>query len=156
MPNPVLVGGGITGAILIVDDCSDDAILTKYALNKLKLSNPVHCVSTAEEMMSYVEGSGSYADRDGYPYPVVILLDARLPQMSGLGAQSWLRSNPTHCHIPIIAISHDLNLDDLQTAVRGGANAYLFKPIKPANFSQLCEQLHVPLHATDATCAAGH
>jgi CheY-like chemotaxis protein len=140
---------------LIVDDCSDDAILTKYALNKLKVSNPVHCVSTAEEMMCYVEGVGPYADRDSYPYPAVVLLDARLPQMSGLAAQSWLRSNPNHRDIPIIAVSHDLNLEQLQTAVRCGANGYLFKPIKPANFSQLCEQLHVALHAADAACALG-
>lgn len=135
----------IPGAILIVDDCSDDAILTQYALKKLNMPNAVRIVPTAEEMMRYMEGTGCYGDRDQFPYPAIIILDYKLPQMSGLQAQAWLRSSLKHRRIPIIMISTDLRRNLLETAVKCGADGYLVKPINRDDIQTLLRNINLPL-----------
>jgi CheY-like chemotaxis protein len=136
------------GAILIVDDNSDDAILTRYALTKLPLRNPVHIVSTAEEMIAYLEGKGVYQDRVKFRYPALILLDLKLPQMTGLQAQAWLRTSLKHRQIPVVVISNDMSLVQLETAVKFGANGYLVKPVRAADFAALCRNMQIRLDAS--------
>lgn len=133
------------GAILIVDDSGDDAVLTRYALNKLKLLNPVRTVATAEEMIAYLEGNGGYANRTEFPDPTLILLDLKLPQMTKLEALKWLRSTQPHRAIPIFVMSNDMSVHLLEAAVKSGANGYLVKRITQESFRTLCERENISL-----------
>lgn len=61
--------------------------------------------------------------------PRVILMDVNLPGMSGLEAMNILHAQPATAHIPIIAISANAMLLDIEKGLAAGFFAYLTKPI---------------------------
>lgn len=131
-------------AVLIVEDDSKDFQLVDRELRKMKLRNPVHHVSTVDEMMEYMSGGGKFGDRSKYPMPALILLDMHLFDGDGLDAAAWLRSKLKFRPIPIIAISGS-GTERLRSAVEMGADALMEKPLDPEQFRKLIEKLNVPL-----------
>src|SRR5437868_6644778 len=92
-------------AVLIVEDDAHDFQLELRELKKLKLQNPVIHVSSVEELMQFMKGEASFADRQTNSLPAVVLLDMHLRAADGLDAAAWLRSQLKFRKIPIIAIS---------------------------------------------------
>ena len=66
--------------------------------------------------------------------PDVILMDVRLPIMSGLEATRRLKATPETQHIPIIAVTAIITADNLRQCFDAGCDAYMSKPIQ---FTQL-------------------
>ena len=132
-------------SILFVEDEADDFVLAQYHLKKLKVTNPVCRVRTVDELMMFLRGVGIYSNREQFPLPAVIFLDLRLPGGGGLDAQAMLRTSLKFRSIPIILISSPENLAKLRAAVQLGANGYLLKPFKQADFCKLTLDLRLPL-----------
>ena len=65
--------------------------------------------------------------------PDVVLTDVRMPVMDGLTATSAIRSSDREDakHIPIIALSGDVQLEGEKQSMQAGMNAYLCKPVEP-------------------------
>lgn len=133
-------------SLLFVEDNEDDFVLARYELRKLKITNPVHRVSTVEQLLNYLGGYDEYADRAEYPLPAVIFLDLRLPDISGLNAQAIIRSNLKYRDIPIIIISSNERLNALRSAVTLGANAYMVKPFCGKQFARILLDQDFRLH----------
>jgi CheY-like chemotaxis protein len=86
------------------------------------------------EAIAYLNGEGIYADRARYPFPEVLLLDLKMPRMTGLELLAWIRDHPDFRIIPtIIMTSSRLDLD-IEKAYNLGANTYM---IKPSSFDEL-------------------
>jgi CheY-like chemotaxis protein len=66
--------------------------------------------------------------------PEVILMDINLPGISGIAALKILRADPSTAHIPIIALSANAVLPDIEKALEAGFFNYLTKPIKVNQF----------------------
>lgn len=66
--------------------------------------------------------------------PDVILMDINLPGMSGIEAMKILRKNRATMHIPIIALSANAMLQDIENGQHAGFFSYLTKPIKIKEF----------------------
>jgi PAS domain S-box-containing protein len=66
--------------------------------------------------------------------PTVILMDINLPGMSGVDAFRLLREDPTTAHIPVVALSANAMLRDIQATLDAGFFRYLTKPIKVKEF----------------------
>ncbi len=66
--------------------------------------------------------------------PTVILMDINLPGISGIEALAILRENPVTAHIPVIALSANAMLRDIQLGIDAGFFHYLTKPIKVKEF----------------------
>jgi len=62
--------------------------------------------------------------------PDVILMDINLPGMSGLKALSILRNDSATAHIPVIALSANARLGDIEKGLNEGFFRYVTKPIK--------------------------
>src|ERR1700682_2426671 len=58
----------------------------------------------------------------------LILLDMRLPDISGLDVARALRSLPNARHIPIIAVTAHAMIGDAQIVIEHGCDAYISKP----------------------------
>ena len=61
--------------------------------------------------------------------PDLILMDIRLPKMSGFEAAKMLRENPALSHIPIIAITAHAMRGDRDKVIESGCDTYLTKPV---------------------------
>ena len=61
--------------------------------------------------------------------PDLILMDIRLPKMSGLEVTRKLRQLPAFRHVPIIAITAYAMKGDKERIIEAGCDAYLSKPI---------------------------
>ncbi len=68
--------------------------------------------------------------------PDVILMDINLPGISGTQALKILREDPTTRHIPVIALSANAMVRDIEKGLEAGFFRYLTKPIKVNAFME--------------------
>lgn len=114
---------------LLVEDDPDDAFLLEDACKRLGHEGMLRVVRDGEEAIAYLLGQGDYADRLRFPLPRVILLDMKLPRMSGLEVLEWRRGQPAMMRIPVIILTASQSDTDIAQAYELGANSYLVKPV---------------------------
>jgi CheY-like chemotaxis protein len=73
-------------------------------------------------------------------HPDVILMDINLPGISGIEAMNILRKDQATKHIPIIALSANAMLRDIEKGLEAGFFRYLTKPIKINEFMNALEE----------------
>lgn len=120
--------------ILVVEDEEDAVILLESAFRKAQFSNPVHRVSHGALAMEYL--SQAVAKTRPVPMPALILLDLKLPLVSGLEVLKWIRAHPLLHSLVVIVFTSSAEPRDINEAYRAGANSYL---VKPSNLSTLTE-----------------
>ncbi|MDZ7843457.1 MAG: response regulator [Anaerolineales bacterium] len=120
--------------ILLVEDNEMDVVLTLDAFQEARLRNPVHVASTGERALDYLHGRGKYQDRDEYPLPDIILLDLKLPGISGMDVLREIKDRPTLKQIPVIILSSSSEEADRALGYDLGVNSYLVKPVSFEGF----------------------
>ncbi len=115
--------------ILLVEDDPNDVLLIQRAFRKAKLISPVQVVKDGEAAVAYLTGQGSFADRQRYPMPVLIVLDLKLPRKSGLEVLAWLQQQPGLKRLPVVVLTTSKEAADINRAYDLGANSYLVKPV---------------------------
>lgn len=113
--------------ILLVEDSPDDRELMLLAMKRAKVTNPVRSVANGRDAIRYLSGDGEYADRTKFPLPFLILLDLKLPEVTGLDVLQWIRA---HLDFPVIVIilSSSAQPQDVVLAAKRHCNSYLVKP----------------------------
>lgn len=79
--------------VLLVEDDNDDADLFAYAVRRVKLDWSVQRVWNGQTAVDYFNGQGDYANRETYPLPNVVVMDARMPRRDGLELLDWRRTS---------------------------------------------------------------
>ena len=120
--------------ILVVEDEEDSVILLESAFRKAQFANPVHRVSHGALAMEYL--TQAVAKNRPVPLPALILLDLKLPLVSGLEVLKWIRAHPVLHSLIVIIFTSSTEPRDIADAYRAGANSYL---VKPSNLSTLTE-----------------
>ena len=72
--------------------------------------------------------------------PDMILLDLSLPDMSGFDVLGQLQKNETTSSIPIIAVSGNASLNDIELGLNAGFDHYLTKPLTVAGFDTVIDE----------------
>ena len=121
MPNP---------PVLYVEDEKDDILLMQLAFRKSGISHPLVTVPDGEKAIDYLAGKGSYADREKYPMPALVLLDLNLPIKSGFEVLDWIRNQPSMQTLPVIIFSSSAAEKDYELCRRMNATEYAVKPGK--------------------------
>ena len=129
--------------ILVVEDDPNDVLLIQRAFGKARILNPVRTVSNGDEAVAYLSGEGPFADREAYPFPVLVLLDLKLPRRSGLEVLGWIRSHPGLKRLPIVVLTSSKESADINRAYDLGANSYLVKPVGFDSLLELVKSLEV-------------
>ena len=124
--------------ILLVEDNPMDVDLTKRAFARRKLINPLVVARDGEEALGQLTQW-----EQGVPQPVVILLDLKLPKVSGLEVLRRLKSHPRFRSIPVAVLTTSSEDADVRTAYDQGANSYIIKPVNFENFLEVAAQLEV-------------
>ena len=130
--------------ILLVEDEPNDVFLIQRAFNKANLLPALQTVSDGEQAIAYLSGQESYADRERFPMPRLILLDLKLPRKSGLEVLSWLRTqNGPHKRVPVIMLTSSRQASDINRAYDLGANSYLVKPVAFEDLLEMVRSLNL-------------
>jgi CheY-like chemotaxis protein len=92
--------------------------------------------------VGYLNGDGIYADRVKYPFPEVLLVDLKMPRMTGLELLKWINEHPEFRVIPTIVMTSSRQEIDIEHAYQLGANTYLTKPIAFDQLAQMVKLTH--------------
>ena len=122
--------------ILVVEDSDDDFFLLQRAFKKLDTQAEVIRFSAGAEIMNYLTA----ASRNCVA-PALLLLDLKLPGMSGFDLLKWLRSDPVFKLLRVNVLSSSAEMTDIQRAFELGANAYTVKPMGLERYEQLVASL---------------
>jgi CheY-like chemotaxis protein len=114
--------------IVQLDGFSEEPCVFKHACDRAQVSFRCESVSSAEKGISYLSGSGAYANRRRYPMPSLVVVDWELPDSDGLRALSWIRSQPALRYLPVVVLSGSKSQASMKRAYDRGASSYLLKP----------------------------
>lgn len=122
--------------VLVVDDDSSVPLLIRTVLEDD--GHEVFEENTGEAVLSRVIETN----------PDLVLLDVRLPGMSGLQVLKRLRE--TDFSAPIVMITAHATMDTAVQAMEEGASDFLAKPIRPSALSELCSRIAMRVDARPA------
>lgn len=127
--------------LLWVEDDPNDVILGLRALRKAGFPEPA-VVRDGEAAVSYLSGEGDYADRARFPLPGLVLLDLKLPRLSGFEVLRWIRRQDGLRRLPTVVMTSSKERRDVDRAYDYGASAYLVKPIETHAMGELVRSLY--------------
>jgi two-component system response regulator len=126
--------------ILLVEDNPQDVELTNRALEKHHLTNRVLAVNNGDAALEYIFGTGKFA-RQGTARPKVVLLDLKLPGMSGLEVLRAIKADEGTRSIPVVVVTSSHEDPDIKAAYELGANSYVVKPVQFEDFMEVVSRL---------------
>lgn len=128
--------------ILLVEDNPKDVELTVEALAEHNLANEVVVVGDGAEALDYLHGRGQFRLRSG-GHPAVVLLDLKLPKVSGLEVLRTIKADSGLKIIPVVILTSSREERDVVESYRLGVNAYVVKPVAFQEFMAAVKQLGI-------------
>jgi CheY-like chemotaxis protein len=128
--------------ILIVEDNEDHLLLLRHALNKAGIVDPVRAVPTGEDAIAYLEGTGRFSDWHTFPLPSLVLLDLKLPGISGFDVLKWIRQHPGLKKLRVAMLTSSDLAQEVNLAYELGANMFLTKPVDLDRLVEMMKVLH--------------
>lgn len=116
--------------ILLVEDSDDDVFLITRAFKTVGLVTPMVRATDGRDAIDYLSGKGQYADRVKFPMPSLVLLDIKMPFISGLEVLRWIRGQALLAALPVVMFTTSSQECDVRSAYAAGANAFLVKPAR--------------------------
>ncbi|MDH5471613.1 MAG: response regulator [Gammaproteobacteria bacterium] len=119
--------------ILLVEDNPDDEALAILALRENGFTSDIVVAHDGEEALEILTGSKNIKIR-----PDLILLDLKLPKLSGIEVLKHIREQAETKHTPVVMLTTSLEDADIANSYDNGANSYIRKPV---NYNDFVEQL---------------
>ena len=130
-----------SGTILIVDDDPDYTRLAQLLLARICPQYSCVAIHSGRELICYLEGEAGLTDRTKLSYPILLLLDVRMPVMNGFDILVWLRDHPPHNRIPVVVLTSCGEIELAQRAYALGARSFLTKPLGAKDFENMMHEL---------------
>ncbi|MHB1483781.1 MAG: response regulator [Saccharofermentanales bacterium] len=127
--------------ILLVEDNEDDVTLTEIAFKKVKISYDLITVSNGQEALDFLYFCGKYINRPTQENPSIILLDLKLPFVSGLDVLKEIRANKSTTRIPVLVLTSSIEEKDHIEAVNLGTNEFILKPTSYTDFIEILQHI---------------
>jgi CheY-like chemotaxis protein len=121
--------------ILVVDDEVEALVLFRRAAVRAGVELNVEEASSGEAAIAFL---GELAANPSRPIPALVLLDLKMPRVTGFEVLEWLRGQPGLRRIPVVVFTSSAQSSDINRAYDLGANSYL---VKPVNYQALVEIL---------------
>ncbi|HEX9952099.1 MAG TPA: response regulator [Rubricoccaceae bacterium] len=124
--------------VLLVEDNPSDASLTLRAFKKQGVANEIRVARDGAQALNLLFGTG-----EGPPpvLPLVILLDLKLPRVSGLDVLRQIRANERTRLVPVVIMTSSSEQRDVIEGYGLGANSYVQKPVNSAEFGEAIRRL---------------
>ena len=115
--------------ILFADADENYRTMARDALLEGRSPCDLRFATDGQDLLDYLLRRGRHLDPLASPRPALIVLDLELPRLRGLDAVRSIKSNQDLRRIPVVALSHDGDLDAVGAAYDAGINTYLAKPV---------------------------
>lgn len=136
-------GKGRAGKILLVEDNKGDIELILRVLTKNNIMNEIVVARDGEEALNYLLCKGAFSKRDIHDAPVLVLLDLKLPKISGLEVLQRMRAVEGLKLLPVVVLTLSQEDSDVIASYEFGANSYVRKPIDIAEFIDAVKRLGI-------------
>ncbi len=123
--------------ILLVEDDPADAELTVHALRKERLANHIEIARDGAEALDFLFCRGAYSNRSFTNPPRVVLLDLKLPKISGHEVLRAIKEDERTRAIPVVVLTSSNQERDLVECYRLGVNSYIQKPVDLQKFQEV-------------------
>jgi two-component system response regulator len=127
--------------VLLVEDNPDDVTLTEMAFKRAKIAARLVVTGDGQEALDFLSGRGKYSTRDPNEIPALILLDLKLPLMSGLEVLREIRTGDHTSQIPVVVLTSSLEDHDRTESYNLGAADVIRKPIGFSQFVEVIREL---------------
>ena len=127
--------------ILLVEDSPEDAELTIRALRRNKIANEIQVAEDGAEALDFLFCRGAFKDRTPSQFPKLVLLDLKLPKVSGMEVLRAIRSDERTKAIPVVVLTSSKEERDLIDSYKLSVNAYAQKPVDFEQFSETVRQI---------------
>ena len=126
--------------ILLVEDNATDEKLTLKAFARCDIPHEIVVVRDGVEALDYLTGSGNFAEPNAPLIPTLVLLDLKLPKLTGLEVLGAIRLGERCQLVPVVVLTASREEEDVMECRRLGANAYVRKPV---DFLQFVDSANV-------------
>ena len=118
----------VNETVLYAEDDENDAFFMQRAFLKNKRAGQLRVVPNGRRAVEYLAGAGEFANRTRFPLPGVVLLDVKMPEMSGLEALNWIRTRHEFDAVVVLIFTSSTQESDVEFSRTHGATGYFVKP----------------------------
>jgi len=129
--------------ILLIEDNINDAELAMRALRKNNVAKHIVHLKDGVAALEFLFGTGEYEGRNINNKPKVILLDLKMPRISGLDVLEQLTANEITKKIPVVVLTSSKEHPDVEKSYMLGANSYIVKPVDFESFRKTVNDLGI-------------
>jgi CheY-like chemotaxis protein len=135
--------------ILLIEDNPMDVDLTRRAFVRHNLTNPLEVLRDGQEALDFFSSW-----RRGDLAPSVVLLDLKLPKVSGLEVLRTIREHSLLGTVPVVVLTSSSEDIDIHEAYLLGANSYIVKPVDFEKFIDVARQIELYWTVLNTHCPA--
>jgi CheY-like chemotaxis protein len=129
--------------ILLVEDNQDDEELALIAMEEGGVTKEVKVVRNGKEAVDYIFCEGVYSWRRIEDQPRLIMLDLKLPLLSGIEVLRQVKTDPRTRKIPVAVLTSSKESPDINICYDLGVNSYIVKPVDHDQFMQVVKDLEL-------------
>ena len=127
--------------VLVVEDNPDHLELTVLTLQEHGVIAKIVVARDGAQALDFLFGQGLHAGRDTRKQPTFILLDMKLPKLSGLDVLRSVRANPLTALVPVVMLTSSSEQSDIIDCYKSGANSFIRKPVDFGDFTEKLNHL---------------
>ncbi len=125
--------------ILLVDDDPNDIELVQLAMKDLPYIHKLDVLSDGEQTVNYLIGSEGH--RTVIELPRLVLMDLKLPKLTGIEVLRAIRTNDHTRKLPVVIMTSSSEETDVNVCYELGVNSYVVKPLDFQSFQEIVRQL---------------
>ncbi len=127
--------------ILLAEDKRSDAEMTMRAIQKNNLKNTIVHVKDGKAALDYLFGTGEYENKDVNKKPKLVILDLKMPKVSGIEVLKKMREHDLTKNIPVVMLTSSKENPDIEKCYELGVNSYIVKPVEFNDFTKVVSDL---------------
>ena len=127
--------------ILLVDDNPIDLAFFGRAVKRTLLNVRLQTLTAGQQAIDCLEAKGDYNDRSKFPWPDLIVLDLKMPEVSGFDFLAWRKASALFLSIPVVIFSGSNEPDDVKRIFELGANKHIVKPTDLEDWESVIQEI---------------